>query len=141
MPSFPFSISVSATPALEVFGVNISYEEILNSFGSYFYLLEKMFIDVFTNSNIQANQPLQFIRYNVNGSENTLVISPTVDPYGRQSALLQDLEKRNIIFDGQTILAVNILPSAFLRFTFFTKRNYLSNGLTGGRPKDKMPNV
>jgi hypothetical protein len=141
MASFPFSVSISSSPALEVSGVNISYEELLNSFGAYFYLLEKMFIRAFANNDEQVNQPLQFTRYNLNGSENSLVFNPCLDPYGRQSALLQDFTGRNILLDGQTILAVDILAGASLRYTLFTKRNYLSNGLLGGRPKDKMPNV
>lgn len=139
MPSYPFSTTIVSTPSIEVYGVNVSYEELLNSFGSYYYLIQKLFIETQTIN--QANQPISFTKYNVDGQKNTYVVSPTIDPYGKQAALLTDLEEYNLIADGRLVVQYNIFASTWLRFTFFTERGFLSGFLPDKSNKQQVADV
>ncbi len=139
MPSYGFTISTTTTPSIEVYGVNISYNEILNSLGSYFYLLEKLFLE--TNTVAQANEPISYVKYDSNGTQATVVVYPAIDPYGAQSALLEDIEQRKLTLDGRLTMEINLFASTWIRYTFFTKRGYLSNALPGEANKSLLKNV
>lgn len=127
MASFPVTITVQNTPPIEAFGSNISYDELINSLGSYYYLLEKIFIETYTVS--QANEPMSFSKFNVDGSKRFDVVSPNIDPYGRQTAVLTDVSEFNLVMDGQLDFSYIIFSMSWVRFTFFTKRGYVSEGL------------
>lgn len=136
MASFPFAITIQSTPDIEVYGVNITYEEILNSFANYYYLIQKLYLETRTIS--QANEPLSFEKYDSNGNKNTQIVSPAIDPYGKQSALVQDMEQYKIIADGRLTMAFNVLPLAWIRFTFFTCRGYTSQCLNDFHPSNQQ---
>jgi hypothetical protein len=91
----------------------------------------------------QADQPITFDKYDVNGKKRTDVISPVLDLYGSQPANIVDLKNFCFVADGQLIVTPNLIPMSWVRYTFFTCRNYVSNGLNdlGGVPNKKLVNV
>lgn len=139
MPSYAFTITTTTTPSIEVYGVNVSYNEILNSLGSFFYLIQKLYLQ--TNTLAQANEPMSYIKYDSNGNKSTVVVYPAIDPYGKQEALVTDLEKEGLVIDGRLIMLINIFASSMIRYTFFTQRGYLSNALPGPSNKSLVKNV
>ncbi len=141
MATFPFTISVQTTPSIQVTGVNVSYNELLNSFGDYCYLFEKIFGEAPTFA--QINQIISFIKFNVTGNKNKDVITPAVDPYQKQASLLLDLTDQKIIADGRLQMSFTLLANSWERFTFFTQRVYVAQGLDKFSPNNltKADNV
>ncbi len=135
MATFPFVVSAASSPPIEVVGVNLSYEELLNSFGDYCYLFEKIFSETISYS--QANQVISFLKYDVNGNKKTDVITPVIDPYQKQPAILIDLGDNSIIADGRLQMSFDLLPMSWDRFTFFTKRVFAAQGLDKFAPDNK----
>lgn len=135
MASYSFSISVQNTPPIQVYGVNITYEELLNSFGAYYYLIEKMFLQA--DQILQISQYLSFEKYKATGNLNKLVINPAIDPYSKQASILLLLEKNGIVIDSQLTMQTVILPLSFIRYTFFTQRGYTSKQLNQYYPPNK----
>ena len=139
MPSYGFTITTTTTPSIEVYGTNVSYNEILNSLGSYFYLIQKLYFE--THTIYQANEPILYTKYDVNGTKKILVVYPVIDPYGKQAALLSDLEQEGLVIDGRLVMQVNIFASTWIRYTFFTKRGYLGHALPDASNKSVVKNV
>lgn len=129
MASFPVTITVESTPPVEVFGTFIPYEDILNSLGSFYYLIERIFIEALIGGVGQGNQPLQFNRYNANGLVGQVVISPAINPYGKQAVIMVDVSEYELVADSRLIMSFDILPLAAIRFTFYTKRGSIQEGL------------
>ncbi len=135
MASFPVTITTNNTPPVQVYGVNVSYNEILQSLGAYCYLIEGIFMQ--TLSALQVNEYLQFIKFNSDGIKQTDVVNPALDLYAYQPAILLELQDREIIIDGKTSLNFNLLAGQWMRLTFITYRNYLAQGLDQFGPSNK----
>jgi hypothetical protein len=99
------------------------YSTIIQSMGSFVYGVKEMYFKA--NSNSQILQSYQFNRYDVNGTLESYVDVPTIDPYQFQSSLFLKLAKDNVVFDGRTNLDFNLLPSETLYLIFYT--NQLAN--------------
>jgi hypothetical protein len=74
------------------------------------------------NSNSQILEGYQFNRYDVNGTLESFVDVPTIDPYQFQSSLFCKLVKDNVFFDGRTNLDFTILPNERLYIIFYTSQ-------------------
>lgn len=101
-------ISMDATP----------YSSIINSMGSFVYGVSEMYLKA--NSNSQILQSYQFNRYDVNGTLESYVDAPTINPYQYQSSLFLKLAKDNVYLDGRTNLDFTLLPSESLYLIFYT---------------------
>ena len=99
------------------------YSSILNSMGSFVYGIREMYLKA--NSNNQILETYQFSRYDVNGTLESYVDVPTIDPYQFQSSLFLKLAKDNVILDGRTDLNFILQPSETLYLIFET--NQLAN--------------
>jgi hypothetical protein len=106
-------ISTDATP----------YSSIINSMGSFVYGVKEMYLKA--NSNSQILQSYQFNRYDVNGTLESYVDVPTIDPYQYQSSLFLKLAKDNVVLHGRTNLDFTLQPSETLYLIFYT--NQLAN--------------
>jgi len=95
-----------------------SYSSIVNSMGSFVYGIREMYLKA--NSNTQILESYQFNRYDVNGTLESYVDVPTIDPYQFQSSLFLKLAKENVILDGRTNLDFTLLPSETLYIIFYT---------------------
>ena len=94
------------------------YSSIINSMGSFVYGINEMYFK--SNSNSQILQSYQFNRYDVNGTLESYVDVPTIDPYQFQSSLFLKLSKDNVFLDGRTNLDFILLPSETLYLIFYT---------------------
>ena len=95
-----------------------SYSTILNSMGSFVYGVSEMYLKA--NSNNQILQSYQFNRYDVNGTLESYVDVPTIDPYQFQTSLFLKLSKDNVMLDGRTNLDFALQPSETLYIIFYT---------------------
>jgi hypothetical protein len=103
-------ISTDATP----------YSTIIQSMGSFVYGVSEMYLKA--NSNNQILQSYQFNRYDVNGTLESYVDVPTIDPYQFQSSLFLKLARENVVLDGRTNLDFTLQPSETLYIIFYTKQ-------------------
>jgi hypothetical protein len=103
-------ISTDATP----------YSTIVQSMGSFVYGVSEMYLKA--NSNDQILQGYQFNRYDVNGTLESYVDVPTIDPYQFQSSLFLKLARENVVLDGRTNLDFILQPSETLYIIFYTKQ-------------------
>jgi hypothetical protein len=96
------------------------YSSIINSMGSFIYGIREMYLKA--NSNSQILQTYQFNRYDVNGTLESYVDVPTIDPYQFQSSLFLKLAKDNVFLDGRTNLDFTLLPSETLYIILYTSQ-------------------
>ena len=96
------------------------YSSIIQSMGSFIYGIKEMYLKA--NSNNQILQSYQFNRYDVNGTLESYVDVPTIDPYQFQSSLFLKLAKDNVVLDGRTNLNFILQPSETLYIIFYTSQ-------------------
>ena len=94
------------------------YSSIINSMGSFVYGVSDMYLKA--NANSQILEAYQFNRYDVNGTLQSYVDVPTIDPYQFQSSLFLKLTRENVVLDGRTNLDFTLLPSETLYIIFYT---------------------
>jgi len=96
------------------------YNSIIQSMGSFIYGVNEMYLKA--NDNSQILQSYQFKRYDVNGTLESFVDVPTIDPYQYQSSVFFKLAKDNVVLDGRTNLDFSLLPSESLYMIFYTSQ-------------------
>lgn len=96
------------------------YSSIINSMGSFIYGIKEMYLKA--NSNNQILQSYQFKRYDVNGTLESYVDVPAIDPYQFQSSLFLKLAKDNVVLDGRTDLNFILQPSETLYIILYTSQ-------------------
>jgi hypothetical protein len=121
MPSYFPTISTFPNGVVTVTSTDATpYSSIIQSMGSFIYGVKEIYLKA--NSNNQILQSYQFKRYDVNGTLESFVDAPAIDPYQFQSSLFLKLVKENVFFDGRTNLNFNILPSETLYIIFYTSQ-------------------
>lgn len=119
MPAYNPTISTFTNGVVTVTSTDATpYSSIINSMGSFVYGVKEMYLKA--NFNSQILQSYQFSRYDVNGTLESYVDIPTIDPYQYQSSLFLKLAKDNVIFDGRTTLDFNLQPNETLYIIFYT---------------------
>jgi|688.fasta_scaffold08260_13 hypothetical protein len=96
------------------------YSSIIQSMGSFMYEISEMYLNA--NNNSQILQAYQFNTYDVNGTLQSFVDIPTIDPYQFQSSLFFKLAKGNVVLNGRTNLDFEVLPSESLYIIMYTKQ-------------------
>ena len=96
------------------------YSSIIQSMGSFIYGIKEMYLKA--NSNNQILETYQFSRYDVNGTLESYVDVPTIDPYQFQSSLFLKLAKDNVVLDGRTDLNFILQPSETLYIILYTSQ-------------------
>jgi hypothetical protein len=121
MPTFIPTITTYVNGVVTVTSTDSTpYFAIINSMGSFIYGVREMYLKA--NSNSQILEGYQFNRYDVNGTLESFVDVPTIDPYQFQSSLFCKLVKDNVFFDGRTNLDFTILPNERLYIIFYTSQ-------------------
>jgi hypothetical protein len=121
MPSYFPTITSYVNGVVTVTSTDTTpYSSIIQSMGSYIYGIREMYLKA--NSNNQILQSYQFNRYDVNGTLESYVDIPAIDPYQFQSSLFLKLAKNNVFFDGRTSLNFNLLPNETLYIVFYTSQ-------------------
>ncbi len=127
MATYSAVITIESTPALQISGAGISYEQIKNSLGNYNYLLLSLFVQC--QSIDQLLLPVNFQTYDSNGTQNQQVYAPSVDPYQKQSAVSWDIRDAEIVINGRTVVSMIILPFENISIIFSSMRNYVAEYL------------
>ena len=96
------------------------YSSIINSMGSFVYGISEMYFK--SNSNSQILQSYQFNRYDVNGTLESFVQIPAIDPYQFQSSIFVKMVRENVVLDGRTNLDFSLLPTETLYMILYTKQ-------------------
>lgn len=97
-----------------------SYDTLLNSMGSFVYGVSEIYIKA--NDNDQISESFKFNRYDVNGTLESFVDAPTIDPYQYQSSIFLDMKRDNVILDGRTNLNFTILPNESVSLILYTEQ-------------------
>jgi hypothetical protein len=106
-----------------------SYEQILNSMGSFVYGVDSMYIQ--SNDVQQILQPLKFSKYDVNGTLQSYNQVVAVDPFQKQSSIKFDLSGENVVLQGRTTLDTQLLANEQLNTILYVDQ--LSNkAILGG---------
>ena len=121
MPIFIPTITTYVNGVVTVQSLDATpYSSIIASMGSFIYGVSSMYLKA--NSNSQILQSYQFNRYDVNGTLESFVDVPTIDPYQFQSSLFLKLAKDNVMLDGRTNLDFALLPNESLYMIFYTSQ-------------------
>ena len=120
MPTISPTIINNTTPAVTIVGGNISYDEIRRSLGDYVYYVKRVYL--FSTNIKQINCVVSYQIYDVNGKQSIQSLTPTVDPYQTQNSLFYDIDGKDVILNGQSSLAFDLLPNVTLKLEFFTNR-------------------
>jgi hypothetical protein len=119
MPIFIPTITTYVAGVVTVTSTDATpYSTIINSMGSFVYGITELYLKA--NSNSQILQSYQFNRYDVNGTLESYVDIPAIDPYQYQSSLFLKLARENVILDGRTNLDFVLLPSETLYMIIYT---------------------
>lgn len=93
-----------------------TYETIQQSLTTTTYVAKA--VEITATSNEQITQPVYFEKYDVNGNLQNFNVTPTVDPFQYQTAVELDLAERNVIFDGNTKMNVQLLGNSSTNIDF-----------------------
>lgn len=96
-----------------------TYNEIINSMGSWVYLVDEMYMK--TDTINQLLSPLYFNQYDVNGTLKSFNQINAVDPYQYQKSLVFDLVKENVILSGRTSLSATIGANETIFMILYTR--------------------
>jgi hypothetical protein len=107
-----------------------SYEQILNSMGSFVYGVNSMYIQA--NNVQQILQPLKFSQYDVNGTLQSYSQVVAVDPFQTQSSINFDLAKDNVVLQGRTTLDTQLLANEKLNTILYVDETSNKAILGGG---------
>ena len=121
MPIFIPTVTTYVNGVVTVVSTDTTpYSTIIQSMGSFVYGVKEMYFKA--NSNNQILETYQFNRYDVNGTLESYVDVPTIDPYQFQSSLFLKLTKDNVFLDGRTNLDFTLQPSESLYLIFYTSQ-------------------
>jgi hypothetical protein len=129
MPSVAPNITVGTTPTIAVDSISgVSYNQINQSIGSYFYLVKNIYI---YSSNInQLLQPIGLKKYNKFGNKHIRVLQPMIDPYQDLSAINQTTIGLDYAFDSNNgfypTLSANTTTTFQIDTTQMSADDYLS---------------
>jgi hypothetical protein len=88
--------------------------------GSFYYGVGEIYLKA--NDNSQILQSYQFNRYDVNGTLESFVQIPAIDPYQFQSSIFVKMVRENVVLDGRTNLDFSLLPSETLYMILYTEQ-------------------
>ena len=124
---FNVQIINHATPALSVLNIDngaaISYSQIQQSLGQQIYNVEGIYL--YSENASQLIGPIQYQRYNADGSQYFQSIVTAIDPYAANALALNiDTTKYNqpFIINGNSSFQTEILPGTAVQVKFYSTR-------------------
>lgn len=119
--------SVSTANPLQVQGSGITYNQFLQSLGTYNYGAEYFYLSASTYPEI--GQPVFYNHFDANGNSVSTFLPFAVDPYQSQPSLFYETEPDQIILTGLSSLSFIVYPQKTVYFKFFATITYLGNEL------------
>jgi len=102
-------ISVTSS-SVSVTGVGITYQQFLNSLGSWNYGTE--FIYMSATNYQQITQAIKYFHFDSNGNQVQAYLPFVTDPYQFQPSIYYETEKDEIIFDGFSSLTFSLIANS-----------------------------
>jgi hypothetical protein len=120
MPIFIPTITTYTNGVVTVVSTDAtSYETIINSMGSVCYGVKEIYLK--SNDNSQILESYRFSKYDVNGTLESFVELPIINPYQYQSSIFVKTIKDNVVLNGRTNLDFTLLPSESLYMVLYTR--------------------
>jgi hypothetical protein len=119
-------ISVTSS-SVSVTGVGITYQQFLNSLGSWNYGTE--FIYMSATNYQQITQAIKYFHFDSNGNQVQAYLPFVTDPYQFQPSIYYETEKDEIIFDGFSSLTFSLIANSIVFLKFYTEIIYTAGEL------------
>lgn len=121
MPTYTPTSTFFANGVVSVASTDTTpFTSIIQSMGSFTYGVSEIYIN--SNSISQILQPYKFIKKNADGTIDSFVDVPTIDPYQFQPSVNRKLAQDDVVLDGRTAFDFPILPNEFLNVVLYTKQ-------------------
>ena len=114
-PALSVQVADSGVPA-------VTYNQIKQSFGSYVYNIESLYI--YTPNINQIIGVIQYQRFDATGQQEFFNIPTVLDPYQLETALNVNLTTSDTMFilNGNSSFSTTILPNTYIQLKITTKR-------------------
>jgi len=119
-------VSVTA-PVLSVSLPTITYNQFLNSLGTYNYGSEYLYLSAIAYQ--QIGQIFNYQHFDANGNAIQTFLPFAVDPYQNQPSIYYETDPEEIIFDGFSSLGFTLLAGERVYFKMFAHIIYTSGDL------------
>lgn len=114
------TITITTPPVTVSMGDGISYNEFLNSLGTFQYRVLNFY--AYSDSLEQLLQPVNYNEYEAQGDRRITFVNPSIDPFQKQKSLYKNVEDAGIILNGQSSVSVNLLPNTLIKLQLFCDR-------------------
>lgn len=118
---------ISVSTPLQIVGIGSSYEQFLQSLGSYNYGAEFFYMSA--NNYQQVGQPIYYNHFDANGNSVTTFLPFAVDPYQSQPSIFYETESDQIMFTGLSALSFQLFAQSTVYFKFFATITYVGSEL------------
>jgi hypothetical protein len=113
--------------SVSVIGQGITYQQFLNSLGTYNYGAEFVYMSA-TNYQ-QITQAINYFHFDSNGNQVQAFLPFVTDPYQSQPSIYYETEKSEIIFDGFSSFTFSLLAGALVYLKFYVEIIYTAGEL------------
>jgi len=121
---------ISITFPVTINGTGITYQQFLQSLGTFNYGVNFFYISA--QNYQQITQPVFYNHFNAAGNSVSTFLPWTAEPYQSQPSLYFDVNSEQIIFDGFSSLSLTIYPQSTVYFKFYAEVLSVSSGLDKG---------
>lgn len=104
-----------------------TYQQILQSMGSYVYGSNFIYIAASTYSEI--TQAVFYNHFNAAGNQVQTYLPFSVDPYQLQPTLYYQTDEEDIVFDGFSSMTINISQNSIVYLKFYMTISYMASAL------------
>ena len=129
---FSPTITITTPPVTVTMGGNITYQEFLNSLGTFQYRVLTFY--AYSDNLGQLTVPINYNEWEAQGSRRIVFVNPEVDPYQYQKSLFKDVTDAGITLNGQSSVSVNLLPNATVKLQLFCDRIRISDDMDSRVP-------
>jgi hypothetical protein len=119
MPIFNAVVTIQPTPAVSVQTIGEpSYASIRKSLGDFVYKAYQLYL---SSANIrQLSGIVQFKKYDVNGNSTIFDIVPIVSPYQQQNTLFLQMNRNDVVINGQDSFQFILLANTTLLLKLYS---------------------
>jgi hypothetical protein len=126
-------VSVTA-PVLSVSAPTITYNQFLNSLGTYNYGSEYIYLSA--KNFQQIAQVFNYQHFDSNGDSIQTFLPFTIDPYQKLPSKYYETNSEEIVFDGFSSMTFNLLANEMVYFKMFADIIYMSGDLDEFSPSN-----
>jgi hypothetical protein len=119
---------VSAVPpSSSISTPTITYNQLMNSLGTYDYGSEFLYLSSTTFK--QISQPFFYTHFNAAGNQVSSYLAFAIDPYQQQSSIYYETRSDEVIFDGFASLTFVLYAQEIVYFKMFALVEYMGGDL------------